>query len=201
MTLDDDGRARRRRGTELDTAILRAAWDELEENGYPHFTFDAVAERAHTSRSVLYRRWPDAETLAVAALRERFDRNAIVAPDTGSLRGDMIARLRSISDRRGGVVVMIGMQLAGVSGSTGVTLAQARERLLDGVGSDIDVSLERAQARGELEVEALPTSVRSVPFDLLRQRLLMDPEPVTDEEITAIVDEVFLPLVAHYSNA
>ncbi|UUT35399.1 TetR/AcrR family transcriptional regulator [Microbacterium elymi] len=59
MDLEQDVPARRRRGEELEQAILQAGWDQLLEGGYPGFTIDAVAERVQTSRSVIYRRWAD----------------------------------------------------------------------------------------------------------------------------------------------
>jgi AcrR family transcriptional regulator len=57
---------RRRRGEDLERAILTAAWDQLVERGYGNFTIDAVADAAGTSRSVLYRRWPDRDALIAA---------------------------------------------------------------------------------------------------------------------------------------
>lgn len=202
MTLEEQAiPARRRRGTELESALLDAAWAELEQNGYPRFTFDAVAERAGTSRSVLYRRWPDAEALVFAAIRHHFDHDAISAPDTGTLRGDMLARLRSVSDRRAGIAVMIGAQLGGLVGPGGITLDAVRERLVGGRIGRADIALQRAHDRGEIDLDRLPDSVCTLPFDLLRQRLLMTLEPASDQDIATIVDEIFLPLVAYYMTA
>ncbi|MBN9613617.1 MAG: TetR/AcrR family transcriptional regulator [Actinobacteria bacterium] len=198
MDLDSDASVTRRRGPELEAALLDAAWDELEANGYARFTFDAVAERARTSRSVIYRRWQDRESLVISAIRRHFDRDFVETPDTGSLRGDMIARLRGVSERRAGIAVMIGAQLSGMFGPDGITLSDARDRLLGGAGNGSDIVLERAQQRGEIDLDRLPESVRSVPFDLLQQKLLLTLQPVPDEYIITIVDEIFLPLIQHY---
>ena len=43
------------RGAELEEALLDAAWAELQEVGYPAFTYEGVAQRAGTSKPVLYR--------------------------------------------------------------------------------------------------------------------------------------------------
>ena len=59
-----------------------------------NFTVDAVAERAGTSRSVLYRRWADRTDLLEAALGLELRRDRVPAPDTGNLRDDMIELLR-----------------------------------------------------------------------------------------------------------
>ena len=56
-------------------------------------TIDAVAVRAGTSRAVLYRRWPNKQELVLAALKHEAAKDVVVAPDTGSLRGDVIALL------------------------------------------------------------------------------------------------------------
>src|SRR4051794_29974940 len=68
-TMADDPPARRRRGTELEQAILRAAADELTEAGYAGLTMDRVAQRAHTNKNAIYRRWPNRAALGVAAYR------------------------------------------------------------------------------------------------------------------------------------
>jgi AcrR family transcriptional regulator len=59
---DPAGRPRpgptRRRGAELEQAILRAALDELAETGYSGLAMDRVARRAGTNKNAIYRRWP-----------------------------------------------------------------------------------------------------------------------------------------------
>ena len=61
----------------------------------PSFTYEAVAARAETSKPVLYRRWPTKVDLVLAALQHGglFDRRTV--PDTGTLRGDILATLRT----------------------------------------------------------------------------------------------------------
>ena len=49
--------ATRRRGATLERALLDAAWEELQESGYARLTMERVADRAGTSRAVIYRRW------------------------------------------------------------------------------------------------------------------------------------------------
>ncbi|WP_022902033.1 TetR/AcrR family transcriptional regulator [Humibacter albus] len=200
MDLEADGPSTRRRGPELEAALLDAAWDELTEKGYSGLTFDAVAERAHTSRPVIYRRWSERESLVLAAIRHHYDAEPIDIPDTGSLRGDLYALLRLASDRRADMAVMISAQLAGLFSETGMSLGTARERLL-GQGTIWDtVILTRAQERGEIDLDAVPARVQSLPFDLMRHELLMTHEPVSDEFIATVVDEMFLPLVAHHMD-
>src|SRR5580700_7651983 len=83
----------RRRGEELEAALLEAAWEELVEAGFAKMTMESVAARAKTGVAVLYRRWPNKEDLVLAAIRHFRAAHPIDIPDTGSLRDDMIALL------------------------------------------------------------------------------------------------------------
>jgi len=44
----------------------------------------------------------------------------------------------------------------------------------------------------------VPAAVLALPFDLMRHDLLMTLKPIPAERITAIVDELFLPLLTAY---
>src|SRR5664279_3898962 len=59
----------RRRGEDLETALLDATWEEFKAVGFYDLTIAAVAQRAGTSRAVLYRRWPGKVELVAAAAR------------------------------------------------------------------------------------------------------------------------------------
>jgi len=95
----------------LEDALLDAAWDQLVSGGYGVFTFEAVAERAGTSRPVIYRRWPNREALVVAAVERFFIRGSRPVPDTGSLRGDVIALLTQANETRAAAAAVISVQL------------------------------------------------------------------------------------------
>jgi AcrR family transcriptional regulator len=76
-------------------AVIDATIDELSEVGYAALRFEAVAERAGVHKSTIYRRWGTKAALVSTAIIER--RGELVPPpDTGSLRGDLIALLREI---------------------------------------------------------------------------------------------------------
>ena len=58
----------RRRGEELESALLDAAWEELAAVGFASLTMESVAARAKTGVAVLYRRWPNKDELVLAAI-------------------------------------------------------------------------------------------------------------------------------------
>ena len=197
----DESPARRRRGAELEAALLEAAWEELDENGYSALTMEAVAERAGTSRPVLARRWPTRSELALAAVRHHFDAQPIELPDHGNLRDDLIDYLRQANARRSQLVGPLMLRFSGIVSDSEGGIAGLREQLIGGRPTLLDTLLERASARGELDRRALPPIVAQLPFTLLRHELLMRMAPAEDETIIAIVDDVFLPLVARYPTA
>jgi AcrR family transcriptional regulator len=185
----------RRRGAALEEALLDAAWDELVEKGYDAFTIDSVASRAGTSRTVLYRRWPAKPELVRAAVVRNVQRNRIPIPDTGSLRGDVIGLFRAANRTRAEFGVIAAVQLGAYFAETGESIADLRAGFVDGRTHSLDIVIDRAVERGEIDAAKLTPRVRGVAFDLYRHELLMTLKPVPDAVIAEIVDEIFLPLV------
>jgi AcrR family transcriptional regulator len=185
----------RRRGAELETALLKAAWDELAAVGYARFTIEAVAERAGTSRPVLYRRWANRHDLALAALRAQFGGPVIDVPDRGNLRDELVELLSGFSERRSHLVVTIMQQMGEFLAETGAAFREMREQVLAGRRMVLDDVLDRAVRRGEIDARRLTPRVRALPGDLLRHELMMTLKPVPRKTIEEIVDQVFLPLV------
>ena len=188
----------RRRGEELEAALLDAAWEELVEAGFGRLTMESVAARARTGVAVLYRRWPGKDDLALAAIAHYGRTHPVEMPDTGSLRGDMLALLGGVNDARYSFTVAAIAAFAGLLASTGLTPADVRARILSDRPTWSDQLLRRAHERGEIDLDKTPPAVLTMPFDLMRHDLLMTLKPVPPERIAAIVDDLFLPLVAAY---
>ncbi|WP_313541192.1 TetR/AcrR family transcriptional regulator [Leifsonia aquatica] len=186
--------ARRRRGAELESALLDAAWEELDSNGYVGLTMEAVAARAGTSRPVIARRWPSRSDLAVAAIRHHFDDDPIDVPDHGNLREDTLDLLRQFTGRRSGLVALIMLRYSGILGEAEGGMAGLRERLLSPGPSMLDTILDRADARGEIDRSRMPDLVAGLPTMALRHEMLMTLRPADEATLVAIVDDLFLPL-------
>jgi hypothetical protein len=115
-------------------------------------------------------------------------------PDTGSLRGDVVALLARMSSR----LAKTGPEM--LYGLLGDYLADAElfDRLRADVlqiGTDVTTTmLKRAAERGEARSEVSPR-VAALPTDLYRNELLLRRTPPDKGVIAEIVDDVFLPLV------
>ncbi|GAA3630015.1 TetR/AcrR family transcriptional regulator [Microlunatus ginsengisoli] len=187
--------ATRRRGQELEDAILDAAWAVLLEKGYSGFTYEAIAAGAGTSRPVLYRRWPQREDLLLATLSRSWWQ-PIPVPDTGSLREDAIELLRSANASRSRMGTLLIVQLMDYFRQTGTSFSQLRAALRGpGQPSGMARLVDRAVARGELP--DVPRSARLIdlPFELFRHDLIMTMHAIPDEAIIEIVDDIWLPLL------
>jgi len=163
----------RRRGVQLEDAILDAAWAELLERGYPALTLEGVAKRAGTSRPVLYRRWPNRTALATAALGRHIAQNPIVVPDLGSVRDEICLLLRRMSDRARPDMVRLVFDMQKDLADRHSNLAEMRAHLrAQSVESDVmQTILARAIDRGEIAAARLTPRIVSLPTDLARHEI------------------------------
>src|SRR3546814_14653917 len=89
----------RRRGAELEAALLDAAWAELLGGGYSAFTIEGVAVRARTSRPVIARRWTRRGDLALAAFRHQLKIRPLTIPAESDLRDELISYILETTER------------------------------------------------------------------------------------------------------
>lgn len=195
-------RVHRRRGAALDEAILDAAWDVMVERGGHGLTFEAVAAAAGTSRPVLARRWSTRQDLVRAALRHRHAAEPIEVPDTGTLRADVLGLLRNAEAHRSWMLAVLAAGLTGFLADESSNLGALRADLAaDREPDPLGVIVDRAVARGELDRRPTVARVLAVPFDLLRNELLLAGGPVDDQVLVSIVDDVWLPLLSAVTGA
>ncbi|MEU4150802.1 TetR/AcrR family transcriptional regulator [Streptomyces sp. NPDC026659] len=186
----------RRRGPQLENALLDAAWAELAERGYAGFTVESVAQRAGTSTPVLYRRWANKHELVTAAVTHAATTRTTEAPDTGSLRGDLIAMMRRANETRVDLLAALTAVLGTYFEETGTSPAELRRRVLGNDRSTAETILQRAVDRGEVPAEKVTARITALPFDLFRHEVLTTLQPVPDDVIEEIVDDIVLPLTS-----
>ncbi|HET9139946.1 TetR/AcrR family transcriptional regulator [Actinophytocola sp.] len=185
----------RRRGEELEQAILDAAWDELCTSGYAGLTIEAVAARAGTSKPVIYRRWSSRAALALAAWSGRQPPNTQPI-DTGSLRSDLLAMFTRIARRADAIMsqTIAGVMAEAFRDPEVIAILQEQLRSTP-LAEAITRIVHRAADRGELPPTTLPDRAARLPLDLVRGEAILRTGPITDETITGIVDEIYLPLL------
>lgn len=189
---------RRRRGEELNKAVYTAALEILEKDGYDAITFQAIAKKAKTSRSVLYRTWKTPFLLVYRAVLARLRDQGQEMPrleqlmesfDGGSLRADLLHLTDSFIKR----VHNFPRELY----STLMTEVSKGTAIFDfNIQSNLNIMkpiLKRAKDRGEIqkgpnELECL------LPFQILRYYIIFSPQSLNDHFIEQLVDDIFLPI-------
>lgn len=187
--------AERRRGADLEQAILEAAWSEMAERGYSGLTMEAVAERAGTSRPVLARRWAGKAPLAIAAIRQQMAKHPLKVKDRGNLRAELLEFLDRASDRASGIGAAFSLFSSEYFAESSSAPKDLRAALIEGEVRTLSAILQRAADRGEVDPKKLVPPVASLLSDLFRYHVIMNfaaPPPALRK---AWVDAVFLPLV------
>ncbi|MFZ0190577.1 MAG: TetR/AcrR family transcriptional regulator [Streptosporangiaceae bacterium] len=184
----------RRRGAALEDALLDAAWAELQAVGYAGLTMEAVADRAGTSRAVLYRRWRNRPELVLAVIRRHRPLLSGEIPDTGTLRGDVLALLRRMSSRLAEIGPETVYGLLGDYLGDADMFARSRDQLLSISAEVMETILKRAADRGEARA-AVENRIATLPTALFRNELFLARTPPSEGTLVEIVDDVFLPLV------
>ena len=167
----------RRRGKVLETAIFDVVLQELAETGYVNFSIGRVAARAGTSKPVLYRRWPTRARLVYAALRANRPFFLSEVPDTGTVRGDLMVILHSVSNMVDDVSpeVIFGLIAELLHESDSSLFAEVHE----GNARIMAEVLTRGIGRGEIAPEKLTPRLAALPFDLVRYQLMVLQQPLS----------------------
>ncbi len=192
--------ASRRRGSVLEDAILEAAFAEITEVGYTAFTVEGVAARARTGKASIYRRWPTKQELVMDALTERLPtaEQCGLVPDIDdstttaeALHGVARAIAAVITSPAGDAMRAIKCEALGdpqLAQLIDDRFQAPRRAALIGL-------LQRGVARGEVRPEAANQLVADVMPAVLTHRVIMQRELLTERDIAAIMEQVFIPLV------
>lgn len=185
----------RRRGADLENAILDATWAELVEQGYARLTMEDVASRAGTSRTVLARRWDGKLSLAIAAIRQQMAKHPLEVEECGDLRAELMEFVNRASSRAIVIPVVFSLLSSEYFQDTSSPPQRLREALTEGESGVFAAILQRAVERGEIDPEKLNPAIESLLGDLLRHHALMTLSAPPLNLRKAWVDTVFIPLV------
>ncbi|MEG6566492.1 TetR/AcrR family transcriptional regulator [Thermoanaerobacterium saccharolyticum] len=197
--MNEQKKGTRRRGEILEDAILLAAWEELSETGYTNMTMESVAMRARTNKAVLYRRWNNKTELVMAALRKHLPKIKNDIPNTGDLRSDLYAYLHGLMEplKLIGTQTIRGLLMEPmvwriiISSMPQVIEKRSENKLMTGM---MEI-LKNAELRGEIKLEKLTPRIISLPWAIIQYEVITKLEPISDEAIAEIVDDIFIPLL------
>jgi AcrR family transcriptional regulator len=198
VILEQQGVPSGARARAREDAILDAALELLLEVGYDRLSMDAIAERAHAGKATIYRHFPDKAALVVSALARHHGQVA-EAPDTGSLRGDLLEfgrRAASASGFDGGLF----SGLLNASRSDEVLAGLLKEQMWDAKREALRRIITQAVSRGELADDAACEIVSEVCCAVVLHRLVVERLDADEEFRRRLVDEIALPLLFAHSG-
>jgi AcrR family transcriptional regulator len=185
----------RKRDHTRDPEILEAALDVLAETGYDGMTIDMVASRAKAGKATLYRRWsskPELVLDAVACLKAG-EIDVAALPDTGSLRGDLIALIKPPNLRDGERKLKIMAAIVSLIARNPELAAAAQAALVEPRAAANRVLFRRAIERGEISEGVDIERLCTIGPALVAYRVLMLGKPVDREFLVGNIDHVILP--------
>lgn len=182
-----------------DEALRRAALELVAEIGYDRLTIDAVAARARAGKATVYRRWSSkAALVADAFVCDAF--KGVEAPDTGSLRSDLLALSEHMWLRSGPVPrasVMAGMM-------SGLLASPELREAFHAVGrppeSVVSVVVGRAVERGEIPAPTDLETVGLVMPGMCMFHLVKTGAAPDRAFLETVIDRILLPAL-HYRTA
>lgn len=181
-------------------AICSAAFELLGEVGYDRMSMDAVAARARASKATIYRAWPTKPELVMESVIHRFGPTP-EPPDTGTLRGDLMAIMEvacQVANSPDGAVIMGLMSAAARDPELSRTLFRC---VYETKHVMYESMIDRAVRRGEVPTGTDPKLLHEVLHAMVLTHKLWSPGTLDQEFVVRVVDDVLMPVLRHPSGA
>jgi AcrR family transcriptional regulator len=178
--------------------ILRATYELLGEVGYESLRLDAVATRARASKATLYRHWPGKAQLVADAVRmcRAADQEC---PDTGTLRGDLVAFMEvmatSMKSEDGPLFAGLVMTML-----HDPEFAAEMRGMQEAKRSTAAAIHARAVERGELGAGTDPNLIEEIAPAQMFMQCFARGEPLDGPFISHLVDDILMPVLRHRSS-
>lgn len=163
----------------------------LQEHGYDGLTVDAVVSAARASKATVYRRWPSKAELVLAAFTEGV-RQIAVAPNTGTLRGDLIKLGEVCCLQTRQQASTIRAVLVEVSRHPALSDAM-QHQFLNQRKAVIQHVLRHAVDRGEIDEAAITDELWDLLPGYLIFRSIIPNRPPTRHTVQVLVDDFIIP--------
>lgn len=177
MDLEHDARqSSDRRVGRTKRTVLSAAAEVLALKGYSGFSVEAIVERTGVAKTTLYRHWPNRTALlrdVIASLGGETE-----VPDTGSVRGDLLAlfaaRAEAAKSPQWEQCMPALVEAAARDPELARTVGTVTAELL----ADVERVLSRGIARGEVAADVDPGAAASLLIGpIVFRRLLLQESP------------------------
>lgn len=166
-------------------AILRTTLEELAAVGYAGLSIETIAARVGIAKTTIYRRYPTKAQLVHAAI-QKFVRAHEEPPDTGSLRGDLVA-LGQMMVNIAGTTVGKSLLRLGFEKTDPELVVLSQEAEEEASIRNAKVA-HRAMARGEMSSPQQLEELAEVLIGAILFKLVFKRQQVDEAEIGRVVD-------------
>ena len=181
-------------------AILHTTLQVLSEVGYDQLTIDAVAARAGSSKTTIYRRWPDKSALVSAALVDASRLQPGLPADATNLRQDllgliaMMAKLGATEDAGAFASLLAAAQRDdSIATAVRVTALQPRR-------ADCRDVIQRAIGRRELRDPRLDGVLFETAIGQIMLRFLLQANGFDELSQAEFVDNTLIPVLKAHDS-
>jgi AcrR family transcriptional regulator len=181
------------RSARVREAVLHATLDALSEHEPRAVTISEIARRAGVHATSIQRRWGTKENVVLDALLT-LSQEKLPIPDTGSLRGDLIAFSRSMAGYLGSAAGETVVRTLAASEDDS-DMADNREQLVWARYEAARVMIDRAAERGELRPGTNPQIALELLVGPLHYRALITRHPIDGGYVDEMVDTLLRGLV------
>jgi AcrR family transcriptional regulator len=173
------------RSARVRDAVLGAALQAMAEHGLGGVTISEIARGAGVHASSIQRRWGTRENVMLDALLT-YSKEKLPIPDTGALRGDLVAFGRSIA---GYLTTPLGEAVARTMAATDddPTLGASRARFWQSRYDAARVIIDRAVDRAEVAADTDPELALELLVAPLHFRKLLTRQTVDDDFVDHLV--------------
>jgi AcrR family transcriptional regulator len=187
----------RPRGAPIADVVLARTLEELAEHGLAGLSVERIARAAEVNKTSVYRRWPTRGALVAAALERVHDDLVADLPETGSLRGDLLAMAE-------GIVRLLrkplGRELARAAFAEDADpelAALAASRLGGRAAGPALAMVRRARERGELRDDVDPGLLLDLVAGSILHRAMLVRSPPTRAWLASMVDVIAAGAAPH----
>jgi AcrR family transcriptional regulator len=174
-----------------ETELLAVTLGLLQQEGYDGLTVDAVAATARASKATVYRRWPTKAELVLAAFIEGV-RQVAVAPETGTLRGDLLQIGETICEQVRAHAGTMRAVLVEVSRNPALNDVM-QHQFLDQRKALFKHVLGQAVERGEIDAADITDDLWDLMPGYLIFRSIWSGRMPTRRTVQSLVDDVMVP--------
>ena len=168
--------------------VLAVAGELLAEEGREGFSIDAIGRRSGVARTTIYRHWPELGDLLYDTIRSMAD--PVAAPDTGSVRDDLVVLYAGLTagfetscvGRAMPVLIDLCRRDPALRPLHRAFIAERRQPALD--------AIRRGVARGELPDDTDPDLLVDRIAGPVFYRYLVVQEPYGAADVERLVDDV-----------